>query len=471
MAEEQADVIVLGVGTAGEDLVLRLAGAGLDVVGVTDELVGGECAYWACVPSKMMLRAAKLVQEARRVDGTAGHADVTADWVPVAARVRDEAAGGWDDSAAAARLEARGARLVRGRGTLTGPATAAVGGRELTAARGIVIATGSKPVAPPIPGLAEVDHWTSHDAIKAEDLPGSLIVLGGGAVGCELGQVFARFGVDVTIVEAAERLLAAEEPEAGAVLGEALGADGATIHTSARVTRVEGGERGGCVVVLDGGDRLEADRLLVATGRAPTTEGLGLEHVGVDASSGAVPVDDHLRVTDGIWALGDVTGTAMFTHVALYQARLVECDILGLDPPAADYRAVPRVTFTDPEVGAVGLTEAQARAESRDVVTTVKELPATFRGWLHGPGGSGLVKLVVDRADDVIVGATAVGPAGGEVLGLLELAVQARIPLRELRWMIYAFPTFYGAVGEAMGAYARGLQDVLDPGGDRTLHD
>jgi len=468
-AEEHCDVIVLGVGTSGEDLALRLASSGFDVIGVTDELVGGECAYWACIPSKMMTRAANLLAEARRADGIAAHTSVTPDWSPVAARVREEAAGGWDDSAAQARFEARGGRLVRGRGRLTGSRTVTVGDTTITARRGVVIATGSKPVVPPIPGLADVAYWTTHDAIQTSELPGSLVVLGGGAVGCELGQVFARYGVDVTIVEGADRLLPLEEPEASAAVGEALASDGVRQHTGSRAEQVA--EAGGHVgVTLSDGSTVEGDRLLVATGRAPVLDDVGLAAAGIDGSSGVIPVDDRLRAADGVWAMGDVTGVAMFTHVALAQARVIGADIAGEDPPGIEYHAIPRVTFTDPEVGAVGLSESEARAAGLDVAVTVKPVPATFRGWLHGPGSAGLVKLVADRGAGVLVGATAVGPAGGEVVGILSLAVHARIPLEQLRSMIYAFPTFHGAVGEAVGAYALGLQDVLDPDGDRSLH-
>src|SRR5918994_1992379 len=207
MTAGSADVVLLGVGTCGEDLGLRLLGEGLDVVGIEDELLGGECAYWACIPSKMMIRAADLLQEARRVEGVAGHADVTPDWTPVAKRIREEASGDWDDTVAVGRFEDKGGRFVRGRGRLMDARTVTVGERSFTATRGIVIATGSKPVIPPVAGLAEVDYWTTHDAIKTEELPGSMIVLGGGSVGCELGQVFSRFGVDVTIVEGRDRLL------------------------------------------------------------------------------------------------------------------------------------------------------------------------------------------------------------------------------------------------------------------------
>jgi pyruvate/2-oxoglutarate dehydrogenase complex dihydrolipoamide dehydrogenase (E3) component len=465
---EQADVVILGMGTCGEDLGLRLAGAGLDVVGVEAGLLGGECAYWACIPSKMMIRAADLLQEARRVEGVAGHADVTPDWTPVAKRIREEASGDWDDTVAVGRFEDKGGRFVRGRGRLMDARTVTVGERSFTATRGIVIATGSKPVIPPVPGLAEVDYWTTHDAIKTEELPGSMIVLGGGSVGCELGQVFSRFGVDVTIVEGRDRLLPSKEAEASDVVGAAFEAEGIALRAGARVEGVEA--RDSTVVVsLRGGAELAADRLLVATGRAVDLGGLGVEAAGLDGSSGVLEVDDRVRAADGIWAMGDVTGKGNFTHVALYQSSIVAADILGENPRLANYTAVPRVTFTDPEVGAVGMSEADARAAGIDVVTTLKNVPASFRGWLQGPGNEGVIKLVADRDAGVLVGATSVGPRGGEVLGLLSAAVHARVPIVDLRWMIYAFPTFHGGVGEAFGAYARGLQDVLDPAGDRSL--
>jgi pyruvate/2-oxoglutarate dehydrogenase complex dihydrolipoamide dehydrogenase (E3) component len=468
MTAERADVVLLGVGTCGEDLGLRLAGAGLDVVGIEAELLGGECAYWACIPTKMMIRAADLLQEARRVDGAAGHAEVTPDWSPVARRIREEASGGWDDSVAVSRFEDKGGRFVRGRGRLTGPDTVSVGEQSFTASRGIVIATGSKPVIPPVPGLADVEYWTTHDAIKAEELPASLIVLGGGAAGCEIGQVYSRFGVDVTMVEARPRLLPLEEPEAGDVVGAAFEAEGIAVQAGARAERVEA--RGESVVVgLSGGTDLVADRLLVAVGRTADLDGLGLDVAGIDSSRGFIEVDDHLHAGEGIWAMGDVTGHGNFTHVALYQASIVAAELLGDTAPPASYDAVPRVTFTDPEVGAVGMGEADARAAGIDVVSAVKAVPATFKGWLHGPGNEGIVKLVVDRDADVLVGATSVGPRGSEVLGMLSTAVHAKVPVAKLRRMIYAFPTFHGGVGEAFGAYAQGLQEVLDPTADKSL--
>lgn len=455
------DVVVLGVGTCGEDLSLRLLDAGLEVVGIEAALVGGECAYWACLPSKMMLRAANMLQEARRIDGKAGHAEMTPDWELLATRVRAEVTGGWDDSYAVQRYQSRGGYLVHGYGRLTGPRTVAVGDKRFTARIGIVIATGSKPAIPPIPGLAEVDFWSTHDVIQAEELPRSITILGGGAVGCELGQLLARFGSNVTIVEAADRLLPAEEPEASEVIEAAFTSEGIGVHTGEAVNRVAS-RKASIVVTLAGGTEIESERLLVATGRRVDLDGLGLEAAGLDGTARFIQVDERMHAADGIWAMGDVTGKAMFTHVALYQSAIVAADILGLDHPPARYDAVPRVTFTDPEVGAIGLSEADARASGLDVVVIVKQLPATFRGWLHG-ADYGVINLVVDRKTGVLVGATVAGPRGGEMLGMLALAVHSRIPVEELRSMIYAFPTFYGGIGEAIGAYGRGLSTVIDP--------
>lgn len=455
------DVIVLGVGTCGEDLSLRLLGAGLSVVGIEAALVGGTCAYWGCLPSKMMIRAANALQEARRVNDLAGQVEVTPDWGPVAARVRTEATGGWDDSVAVARFESRGGRLIHGRGKLTAPRTVTVGDESFTARLGVVIATGSKAVIPGIPGLTEVDFWTTNDVIQTEKLPESIVVIGGGTIGCELGQVLTRFGVDVTIVEASDRLLPAEEPEASEVVTAAFAAEGIKVYTNSVVQQV-GSRDGAIVVTLAEGVELTSERLLVATGRTVDLSGLGLESVGLSGSVPFLQTDERMLVTDGIWAMGDITDKGMFTHVALYQSAIIAANILGEDHPPARYDAVPRVTFTDPEVGSVGMTEANALAAGLDVVVAVKQLPATFRGWLHASGG-GIIKLIADRNTGVLVGATAAGPHGGEILGLLSLAVHAHIPLAELRSMIYAFPTFYSAIGEAMGAYGRGLATVLDP--------
>ncbi len=467
----ETDVIILGVGTCGEDLALRLLGAGLQVVGIEAALVGGECAYWACLPSKLMIRAANVLQEARRVDGIAGSAKVTPDWPLIARRVRAEVTGGWDDSYAVQRFQSRGGVLVHGRGRLVGPNTVAVGDQTYTASRAIVIATGSRPAIPSIPGLDQIDAWTTHDVMQAETLPDSLVVLGGGAVGCELGQVLSRFGVQVTIVEVADRLMPAEEPEASQTIQTALSAEGIDVRTGVTVSRVQA-DGPNIVLTLQDGEQISAQRLLIAAGRLPNTENIGLQTIGLDPLPPAIPVDERMRISPAVrglssavhlYAMGDVTGKAMLTHVALYQAAIVAAEILGHEHPPARYDAVPRAAFTDPELGAVGLTEAQARDGGRDVIAVVKQLPATFRGWLHG-SGNGIIKLVADRDSGVLLGATVVGPRGGDMLGLLNLAVHAGVPISELRSMIYAFPTFYGGIGEAIGAYGRGLATVIDPG-------
>jgi len=459
----EVDVVVIGVGTCGEDLSLQLLDAGLEVVGVEAALVGGECPYWACLPSKRMIRAANLVAEVARARGVAGPVEAAPDWGVLAQQVRAEVTGDRDDAMGVERFRARGGTLVKGRGRLVGPRAVAVGDAVFTARRGIVIATGSGPSIPPIPGLNEVPFWTTHDLIATDVLPASVTVLGGGVVGCELGQLMARFEARVSIVEAAPRLLPGGEPEAAAVLEEALVADGVTVHTGASAVAVAARGDAAVVRLADGAD-VVSERLLVATGRSVVLDGLGLESAGLDAGARFIEVDDHMRAADGIWAMGDVTGKAMFTHVALRQAATVAADILGRPVTPVGYEAVPRVTFTDPEVGSVGLTEVEARESGRHVVTAVKQVPATFRGWLHAVGNAGVIKLVVDRDERVLLGATVVGPNAGEVLGMLALAVHAGIPLDVLQSMTYAFPTFYGGVGEAIGAYGRGVTTVLDPG-------
>ncbi len=459
-AEHEVDVIVIGMGPGGEYAAGTLAEAGLAVAGVESRLVGGECPYWGCVPSKMMIRAADLLAEGRRIPGMAGASQVRADWAPVARRIREEATDTWDDTVAADRFTGKGGLLVRGHGRITGPGEVTVTpvpaagrdpgpGRVLRARRGIVIATGTAPAVPPIPGLAGTPFWTNHEAIEAEQLPESLLVLGGGPIGAELGQVFARFGTRVLVAEAAAHLLPAEEPEAGDVLARAFAADGIGTRTGQAAERVSHGS-GGFTVTLSGGTDLTADALLVATGRRTDLAGVGAGAVGIDESLRAIPVDDRLRAAPGVWALGDITGKGAFTHVSMYQARIVVAGILGEDAPGAEYHAVPRVTFTDPEIGAVGLTEAQAREQGLAVRTGTAPVPQSTRGWIHKAGNDGFIKLVADASRGILVGATSAGPWGGEVLGALALAVHARVPVPRLREMIYAYPTFHRAIEAAL---------------------
>jgi len=446
---ENVDVVVIGMGPGGEDAAGSLAEAGLKVVGIEEILVGGECPYWGCVPSKMMIRAAGLLAEARRIPGVAGAASVTPDWSPVAQRIRDQATDNWDDKVAVDRFVGKGGAFVRGRGVISGPGSVAVNGTTYIASRAIVIATGTSPSIPPIPGLDRVPYWTNHEAIEADRLPASLIVLGGGAVGLELGQVFARFGVAVTVVEALDRLLPLEEPEAGKTVADVLEREGVRVRvgTSAASATEGGGE---ITLTLASGEALTAERLLVAAGRKANLDGLGIEAIGLDSNARRIRADAHMRVTDGVWAVGDVTGEGAFTHVAMYQSGIAAADILGQEAAPADYRALPRVTFTDPEVASVGLTEAEAKRQGVNVRTGTAIVAHSARGWIHGPGNEGFIKLVEDSDRGVLVGATSVGPRGGEVLSMLGLAIKAEVPVSTLRTMIYAYPTFYRGVEDAL---------------------
>jgi pyruvate/2-oxoglutarate dehydrogenase complex dihydrolipoamide dehydrogenase (E3) component len=446
---EQVDVVVLGLGVGGEEVAGRLAQAGLSVVGVEGRLVGGECPYWGCVPSKMMIRAANLLAETRRIPGMAGDASVRPDWAPVATRIRDEATDTWDDTVAVDRLVGKGGRFVRGWGRLAGPGVVEVDQHTFQARLGVVVASGTAPVIPPIDGLAETPLWTNRDAIEAETLPASLIVLGGGAIGLELAQAYARFGVRVSVIEALDRLLPLEEPEASTVAQTALQADGVTTRTGTRAVAVAH-HAGEFTVTLHDGATVAGERLLVAVGRRANLAGLGLDTVGLDPADRAITVDDRMRAGDRLWAVGDVTGHGAFTHVAMYQAAIAVRDILGQDGPGADYRALPRVTFTDPEVGAVGLTEAQARDAGFNVHIGLTHVPATARGWIHKAGNDGIIKLVTDADRDVLVGATSAGPVGGEVLGALTVAVHAQVPVHQLRHMMYAYPTFHRGIEDAL---------------------
>lgn len=455
----EVDAVVVGLGPGGEDVAGRLAEAGLDTVGVEQRLVGGECPYWGCIPSKIAVRAADLIAEGHRIPGMAGTAMVRPDWRPVTRRIT-EATADWDDKRAVDRLTAKGTRFLRGTGYLSGPGEITVqrtSGEEtvLRPRRAIVLAVGTEPVPPPIPGLPGTPYWTNRDALEATELPKSLLVLGGGTVGVELGQAFSRFGSTVTIVEGGQRLLAREEPEVHELLLRVLTADGVTVRTGIDVVRVtyDGDEFG-----LHGvrGDRLTARRLLVATGRRADLSSLGVGVLGIDPGVAALPVDERMRVvapaddTPGVWALGDVTGKGAFTHMSMYQGELVIADVLGRNGPPASYHAVPRVTFTDPEIGAVGLTEGQARERGIPVLVGHTDLAATARGFIHHVGNEGFLKVIADGQRSVLVGATAAGPTGGEVLGALTLAVHAKVPLSELNQVIWAYPTFHRAIGEAL---------------------
>ncbi len=460
MTEHEVDVVVIGMGPGGEYAAGELAAAGLAVAGVEDRLVGGECPYWGCVPSKMMIRAGNLLAEGRRIPGMAGASTVRPDWAPVARRIRDEATDGWDDTAAAGRFTGKGGRLFRGRGRIMGPGRVAVGNDTLRARRGIVINTGTVPAIPELPGLAGTPYWTNHEAIEAQRVPESLIVLGGGAIALELAQVYSRFGARVTVVEESGRLLPLEEPEAGELIAEVFRREGIDVRTGAKAEGVSHDpgpdQAAGFTVALADGARVRGSALLVATGRRANLAAVGAGSVGIDESRHAVPVDGHMRAAPGVWAIGDVVGKGKFTHMSMYHAAIVVADILGRQHAPAEYHAVPQVTFTDPEVGRVGVTEDEARKQGLDVQVGLTQVPTSARGWLHKAGNDGFIKLVEDHGRGVLVGATSAGPWGGEVLSMLVLAVHAAVPVQRLREMIYAFPTFHRAVSDALSELPAG---------------
>lgn len=449
---KKVDLVVVGLGPGGEALATGAASAGLKVVAVDRHLVGGECPYYACIPTKIMLRAADALAEAKRASSLAGDVSVVRSWQPVAERLH-EATSDWDDRAAVERLEGAGVTVLHGTGRLDGPGRVVVelpgsgSSRTFAADRGVVLNPGTRPATPPIKGLEGTPYWTNRDAVRAESVPAELIVVGGGPVGCELAQTFARFGTAVTIVQRGDRLLPNDEPEASTALRDVLVADGVRVLTGRDTTEVAHAD-GRFTVTLDDGEQLGADRLLMAAGRTPNLGDIGLDTVGISADD--IEVDERLRVQDRLWVIGDVTGKGAYTHVSMYQSAIALRDILGREGEPASYDAVPHTTFTDPEVAGVGLTEAAARARGLRVQVGRADVGASSRGFTHGPGAAGLVKLVADADRGVLVGGTVVGPAGGEVLSMITLAVHAEVPVARLRTMIYAYPTFHRSIESAV---------------------
>ena len=454
------DVVVLGGGTSGTLIAMDVSQAGRSVALVEAGLVGGEAPYLADMASK------SLLQSARRGET----------WEHAVAR-RDEVAQHLDDRAATARLAEAGVTLLRGTGRVTRPGTVEVQphpvpGRRAAKApalvalhyQDLVLATGSEPVAPPVEGLPDVPAWTSAEALTCPDLPRRLVVLGAGPVGCELAQIYAAFGSQVTLVEAEPHVLPDEAQFTGEILGDALRRTGVDLRLGSPVVKGEGLDEGLALTLADG-TRIEANRVLLATGRRPRVSGLGLEALGIDATA-ALPLDETCRVVptgtpapaDGrksagrVWAAGDVTAVAPYTHTARYQARIVAVNILGGNR-CADYRAVPRTVYTTPSVYTVGMSPAAAAAAGLDLVTTSCDLAETARATVEDDD-RGRVELYADAGrDDILVGAASVGPYAEEWMSEVTLAIRARIPLAVLADVVHAFPTY----GEAVGSPLRGL--------------
>ena len=441
MGESEFDVVVLGAGPAGEVCAGRVAGGGLEAAIVECRLVGGECSYYACMPSKSLVRPAELLTEVGRVPGAAQAARGRLDVAAALAR-RDEVVHDLDDEVQLPWLEKRGIALFRGEGRLEGERRLRVGDDTLVARRAIVVATGSSPAMPPIDGLAEAKPWGNREATTAKRAPRSLVVLGGGFVGVELAQAWRTLGSEVSVIEAMDRVLAPEEPFASEQVADGLREIGVEVRTGARASAVrpEDGEVG---VELEGGGSVSGEELLVAVGRRPNTTDIGLDTVGMEAGE-YLEVDDQMRVDGSEWlyAIGDANGRVLLTHMGKYQARIAGDHILGKDVAATeDRRAVPRVVFTEPQVAAVGRTLAAAREagiNARAVdVPTAGNAGASFTG-RNAPGTT---RLVVDEDRGVLVGATFVGPETAEFVHAATIAVVGEVPLERLWHAIPTFPT------------------------------
>ena len=448
---DEFDVVVVGGGPAGENVVGRCADGGLSVALVEHELVGGECSYWACIPSKTLIRPGDVLAAARRVPGAeqavTGRVEVAAAFAR-----RDYMTSDWNDTGQLEWLESKSIAFFRGRGLLSGDRAVEVHGadggtRSLRARRAVVIATGTRANVPPIEGLERVAAWDSRDATGAQAVPRRLVVLGGGAVGTEMAQAFRRLGSEqVTVVESSERLLAREEPFAGDELRAAFEAEGMTVLTGARMTAARRDD-GAVVATLDDGRELTADEILVAVGRRPSTDDLGLDRVGLAERAGRyLDVDDQMRVegVEGGWlhAVGDCNGRSLLTHMGKYQARLCGDVILGKDvADVADHGIVPRVIFTDPQVAAVGLTERQARDDGVDVRVVRYGTGDVPGAYTMGEGISGTSQLVVDEQRRVVVGATFTGPGIQELLHSATVAIAGAVTLDRLWHAVPSFPT------------------------------
>jgi pyruvate/2-oxoglutarate dehydrogenase complex dihydrolipoamide dehydrogenase (E3) component len=446
---DRYDAIIIGMGPGGEACAGRLMTAGRRVAVIEKELIGGECAYWACIPSKTLLRPPEARGEAARAAGLAAPA---LDWAGLR-DYRDYMIRHLDDTAQVSGYEQAGAAVVKGPARLAGPGMVEAGGRLLEADH-VVIATGSQPVRPDVEGLDAATVWTNREATTVRDIPSRVLLIGGSAVGVELGTFYARMGAAVTIIQRAGTLIDREDPRVGELAARALESDGVTVRAGRTAVRAEQAAAG-TLVTLDDGSRVETDVVILGAGRRPATGGLGLDTAGVRPDArGALGVDERCRAADGLWAVGDVTGVALFTHVAMYQGRVVADNILGRRR-AASYQGIPRVVFGDPEIAAVGLSTARARAAGIDVAAAEVGLAdAIARPWTYERDPRGALGLIADRDRRILVGAWAVAPLASEWIHTAALAIRAAIPVDVLLDQVAQFPTYseaYLAALERLG--------------------
>ncbi|MYY13432.1 FAD-dependent oxidoreductase [Streptomyces sp. SID4919] len=453
------DVVVLGAGPVGENVADRTRAAGLSTAVVESELVGGECSYWACMPSKALLRPVIARADARRTPGLSGAVGGPLDTAAVLAH-RDDMTSHWKDDGQVAWVESTGADLYRGQGRLDGPRRVTVTDpdgvtRTLTARHAVAVCTGSRAIVPPLPGLADARPWTSREATSADHAPGRLVVVGGGVVGVEMATAWQGLGSQVTLLVRGDGLLPRMEPFVGELVADSLRAAGADVRTGTSVASVR--RDGPTVTVeLDNGERIGADEILVATGRAPRTEDIGLGTVGLEPG-GWLSVDDSLRVEGHPWlyAVGDVNHRALLTHQGKYQARiaaaaitaraqgvpLLETDRWGAHAATADHAAVPQVVFTDPEAAAVGLSLAEAEAAGHRVRAVDHDIAAVAGASLYVDGYRGRARMVVDLDREIVLGVTFVGPGVGELIHSATIAVTAEVPVDRLWHAVPSYPT------------------------------
>ncbi|WP_326709172.1 NAD(P)/FAD-dependent oxidoreductase [Streptomyces sp. NBC_01474] len=457
--ENTYDVVVLGAGPVGENVADRARAAGLSAAVVESELVGGECSYWACMPSKALLRPVIAQADARRLPGLRESVQGPLEAAAVLAR-RDEYTSHWKDDGQVSWLESIGADLYRGKGRLTGPRRVTVNGPDgtehvLTARHAVAVCTGTRAALPDLPGLADVEPWTSREATSAQKVPGRLVVVGGGVVAAEMATAWQALGSQVTMLVRGSGLLSRMEPFAGELVTQALVEAGAQVRTGVSVKGVTR-EGGTVVTTLDDGSTLESEEILFATGRAPRTDDIGLETVGLEPGSW-LPVDDSLRVEGSTWlyAVGDVNHRALLTHQGKYQARiagaaiaaraqgvpLLETDRWGAHAATADHSAVPQVVFTDPEAGSAGLTLAEAEAAGHRVRAVDYDIASVAGAGLYGDGYRGRARMIVDLDREILLGVTFVGPGVGELVHSATVAVAGEVPIDRLWHAVPSYPT------------------------------